>query len=104
VQQLQDPPVGGLVELEVKRPHVIGALGDEARRDSGHPYTKDGFGPAVLDRTSDSYDAIRGREQQLIDFFRQSGLSANKINGVGPRNPAGARCQQQAFDAFGPLP
>ena len=30
VQQLQDPPVGGLVELEVKRPHVIGALCSQA--------------------------------------------------------------------------
>jgi hypothetical protein len=27
VQQLQGPPVGGLVELEVQRPHMIGALG-----------------------------------------------------------------------------
>ena len=30
VQQLQDAPVGGLVELEVKRPHVIRALGTQA--------------------------------------------------------------------------
>jgi transcription elongation GreA/GreB family factor len=25
VQELQDPPVGGLIELEVKRPHVTRA-------------------------------------------------------------------------------
>jgi hypothetical protein len=38
VQQLQDVPVGGLVELEVKRPHVVGALGSQtARRDRGVP-------------------------------------------------------------------
>ena len=29
VQQLQDPAVGGLIELEVKRPHVIGPLGPQ---------------------------------------------------------------------------
>ena len=27
VEQLQRPPVGGLVELEVERPHLVGALG-----------------------------------------------------------------------------
>ena len=27
VEQLQDPPVGGLVELVVQRPHMIGVLG-----------------------------------------------------------------------------
>lgn len=75
-----------------------------ARRDSGHPYTRDGFGPAVLDRTSDSYGAIRGREQKLIELFGGRGVSANKINGIGPRNPNGPAYRQQGYDAFGPLP
>jgi hypothetical protein len=26
VQELEDPPVGGLIELEVQRPHVVGTL------------------------------------------------------------------------------
>jgi len=32
VQELQDPPVGGLVELEVERPDLVGALCSEADR------------------------------------------------------------------------
>jgi hypothetical protein len=32
VQQLEDPPVSGLVELEVQRPHVIGALCSQPAR------------------------------------------------------------------------
>jgi hypothetical protein len=32
VQQLHDPPVGGLVELEVKRPHLIRAHGAKPAR------------------------------------------------------------------------
>jgi RHS repeat-associated protein len=58
-----------------------------AKRDSAHAYTKLGFGPAKLDKSSTSYAAIRGREQQLIDYFDKLGLSANKVNGVSPRNP-----------------
>ncbi len=30
VQELEDPPVGGLVELVVERPDLIGALGAQA--------------------------------------------------------------------------
>ncbi len=30
MQELQDPPVGGLIELEVERPDLVGALGGEA--------------------------------------------------------------------------
>jgi hypothetical protein len=29
VQQLENPAVGGLIELEVQRPHVIGCLGPQ---------------------------------------------------------------------------
>jgi hypothetical protein len=32
VQQLQDPPVGGLIELIVQRPHVIGRVGSQPLR------------------------------------------------------------------------
>jgi hypothetical protein len=41
VQQLQDPPVGGLIKLEVQRPHVIGVLGAQ-------PLGPDGRGPEPL--------------------------------------------------------
>lgn len=50
-----------------------------------------GFGPAVLDKSSSNYNAIRGREQQLIDMYggskSTSGTSGNRINGIGANNP-----------------
>ena len=62
-----------------------------ARRDAGHARTAQGFGPAVLDKSSSNAGAIRGREQQLIEYFRNAGTGADQINGVGPRNP-NAKC------------
>ena len=57
-----------------------------ARRDAGHAYNQKGFGPAQLDQSSGSYSAVRGREQQLIEHYRDLGVSANKINGISPLN------------------
>jgi len=37
------------------------------KRDQKHHRDKDGFGPAEIDKTSPSKDAIRGREQQEIE-------------------------------------
>ena len=49
-----------------------------------------GFEPAVLDKSSANYQAIRGREQMLIDSYggAQSvgGTSGNAINGIGANN------------------
>lgn len=70
-------------------------------RDSGHAYNSQGFGPAVLDRTSTSASAIRGREQQLIDWYRGLGISANKINGVSPSNPRQQDYLDAAINEFG---
>jgi RHS repeat-associated protein len=45
-----------------------------------------GWGTWFLDRSSDSLPAIRGREQQLMDYYESYGLKApeNKINGIDP--------------------
>jgi len=40
-----------------------------------------------LDRSSTLYSAIRGREDQLIDYFRSRGISDNKKRGIGSWNP-----------------
>ena len=49
-----------------------------------------GYGPAVLDRSSPNSDAIRGREQMLIIYNggaqSTGGTSGNAINGIGPNN------------------
>jgi hypothetical protein len=42
VQQLQPPVIGGLVELEVQSPHVVGALGAEELAALGPPTQQDG--------------------------------------------------------------
>ncbi|WP_165909723.1 RHS repeat-associated core domain-containing protein [Variovorax guangxiensis] len=53
----------------------------------------EGFLPGVVDRSSTSYNAIRGREQQVMDLNggaqSSGGDSRNKINGISPANVAG---------------
>lgn len=79
-----------------------------AARDAGHHKNADGFGPAKLDKSSKSSDAIRGREQQLIDHHggakSTGGTSGNAINGIGARNAKMQRYIQAAGKAFGQLP
>nr|WP_240554309.1 MULTISPECIES: polymorphic toxin-type HINT domain-containing protein [Streptomyces] len=88
-----------------------------AARDAGHHMTEKGFGPAVLDqsatatksvalRHSDpSYQAIRGREQQLIDAFggaqSAGGTSGNAIRGIAEDNPLRGLYLNAATAAFG---
>jgi len=66
-------------------------------RDRNHH--KKRYGPALLDKSATatkswllrhsdpSYQAIRGREQQLINSYRRQGLSGNSINGISILNP-----------------
>ena len=60
-------------------------------RDKNHHMNEKGFGPAVLESSSSSYEAIRGREQDLIDYYggakSTGGTSGNAINGIGANNP-----------------
>jgi hypothetical protein len=88
-----------------------------AARDAGHHMTENGFGPAVLDqsaaatksvalRHSDpAYQAIRGREQQLIDAFggaqSAGGTSGNAIRGIAEDNPLRNLYLNAATAAFG---
>ena len=73
-----------------------------ARRDASHRDLRGrGFGPARLDRSSTDPKAIRGREQQNIEKDRAAGNSANKINGISPKNPNLLDYLQAALKAFG---
>ena len=74
-----------------------------ARRDTGHEWNGRGFGPAELDKSSSSYDAIRGREQLLQDYHRRLGLAPDQINGISPRNVKADDYIKAALDEFGPL-
>ncbi|QTE36360.1 DUF6443 domain-containing protein [Mucilaginibacter gossypii] len=75
------------------------------RRDATHHMN--GFGDAVIDRSSKNRFAIRGREQQLIDFFGRAqsdgGTSGNRIRGVSKVNPLGRIYHAAANAKFGQL-
>jgi RHS repeat-associated protein len=76
-------------------------------RDLNHHKTRDGYGPASLDKGSNSYNAIRGREQQLIDHYggAQSvgGTSGNRINGISDYNPMRGTYMNSSTAEFGYL-
>lgn len=71
------------------------------RRDASHPWTRKGYGPAVLERSSPTKDAIRGREQTLIENNRQAGKAAEQINGISPRNPKREQYMNASKKEFG---
>jgi hypothetical protein len=74
-------------------------------RDANHHKNAEGFGKAELDQTSSNSDAIRGREQQMIDknggSKSQGGTSGNTINGVSPTNPKKDHYLDEALKQFG---
>lgn len=89
-------------------------------RERNHHMDALGYGPAVLDRSlqgfkgtlgmgfvtaAAAYAAIRGREQQLIDFYGGVGspLVGNSIRGVAAYNPFGKFYHEAASAAFGEL-
>lgn len=102
-----------------------------AARDRNHHKTKQGFGPAQIDRAlpatlpvaarhaDPAYQAIRGREQQMIDFYGGAwsdtggrggphvlkpgakSKSGNSIRGVSKINPLGRVFDAAATVAFG---
>lgn len=79
-------------------------------RSLGQRYLKDeGFNDPVLDRSSSSYSAIRGREQQLIEVNGGArsvgGTSRNMINGISQLNFARPYYLNAALLEFGlPIP
>jgi RHS repeat-associated protein len=99
----------GRSSMKVSRDQPVNrALGQAIvdRRDGGHDMP--GFGAAKLDQVSTGYASIRGREQQLIDYFggakSMGGWSANKINGISNWNPLRPLYMSDSNRTFGPLP
>lgn len=79
------------------------------RRAAGQPILNaEGFGRPVVDAYSTNYSAIRGREQQLIDFYGGArsvgGFARNAINGVSDWNPNRPFYMNSARREFGDLP
>ncbi|MGH3859588.1 SpvB/TcaC N-terminal domain-containing protein [Actinokineospora sp.] len=90
-----------------------------AARDAGHHKTAEGYGPAELTNAAQAtmshtlrhadpaYQAIRGREQQMIDHrggsLSDGGTSGNAIRGVAKWNPLGVIYHNASTARFGPL-
>ncbi len=77
-------------------------------RAQSHPDYLQGFDPPVVDRAATgrgAYDAIRGREQQLIDAHGGVGSEgvANRIRAVSKINPAGPLYHQASNARFGEI-
>ena len=75
----------------------------------GQPHLNaEGFEKPVVDVYTTNRAAIRGREQQLIDYFggaqSVNGAARNAINGVADFNPFRGYYMGESIREFGPLP
>lgn len=66
-------------------------------------YPSEEYFEAELDKSSNRYSSIRGREQQLIDYYRSLNRSDNTDNGIWPGNPLRSYYMRNADAEFGPL-
>jgi hypothetical protein len=94
-------PKGELPWLYSGRASGVGTPEKIVARRSAAGYPSREFGDAVLDRSSKSYAAIRGREQDLVNYTRYCGNSANKINPISPFNPFALYYMMRAAEEFG---
>ena len=78
-----------------------------AKRDANHHKNKEDYGPAKLDKSSKDKDAIRGREQQLIDkngkAKSEGGTSGNSVRGVSKQNSNAKKYEEATKKEFGEL-
>lgn len=73
------------------------------KRDSSHHKNKDGFDVGEIEKISLDGDAIRGREQMLIDHLKEKGICGNDRNGIGIRNRRRKRYLKAALKLFGSI-
>lgn len=73
------------------------------RRDNNHHKNKEGYSPAALDKFSTNKEAIRGREQSLIEKYKTEGKSGNIYNGISPRNKNREIYLKEALRIFGDI-
>ena len=71
------------------------------KRDQHHHKNKDGYGKTVIDKFSTDKEAIRGREQQLIEQYKNKGTSGNIYNGISSRNKKKSNYIATALRIFG---
>ena len=81
------------------------------RRDASHPYNAEGYGPAVIfnppltTSNPQAGHALRGREQQVLDFYGGVGnpMVGNRIRAVSRYNPRAYSYWLTSNMYFGPL-
>lgn len=77
------------------------------KRDYSHHKNEEGFKEAQLDKASEDYEAIRGREQMLIEHHGGAksggGTSGNEINSISGRNKKRDQYLDAAIKLFGGL-
>ena len=92
-------------QVYVGRTSGTGTPQQIANRRYRHHYLRraQGFDKPVVDRWSKSYSAIRGREQQLIDYYGGVGSKsvANLIRGVSRYNPYAISYHNASNTCFG---
>lgn len=94
-----------------ERPATETPLEGLAARDGSHHLNSKGYGKAELDKftygskRSEGANAVRGREQWLIDRFggarSMGGTSGNAINGISPSNPNRQKYEDARKKLFG---
>lgn len=84
-----------------------GARSILSKRDSSHHKNEDGFDRAQIDLYSENSDAIRGREQELIEHFggakSEGGTSGNALNSISRRNEKREQYLNAAKKIFGTI-
>jgi len=83
---------------EINQTNLIKIL---LKRDKSHQKNKEQFEKAELENFSPDYDAIRGREDMLIEKAKAEGMSANKYRGISPTNKKREQYRNAAIIAFG---
>ncbi|MBP6740219.1 MAG: hypothetical protein KA146_09510 [Leptospiraceae bacterium] len=77
------------------------------KRDSSHHKNEDGFDRAILDVVSYDADAVRGREQDLIEYYggaqSEGGDSGNFLNGISKRNKKRNEYREASKKLFGKI-
>lgn len=91
---------GSLKEEELAKKIMV-------KRDSSHHKNEEGFDVYDIDKISDNSEAIRGREQMLIEYNggakSQGGTSGNSINSISDRNPKKRKYLLTALKIFGSI-
>ncbi len=73
------------------------------KRDNSHHKNQEGYGESEIDEISTNSDAIRGREQMLIEYLQKKGICGNQRNGISETNDKKEQYLEAAKNEFGEI-